>query len=568
MSDSDSEADAVPNPTPSATFGADSVDQLRRGAKQVLRQVRAGDAVMIARLRKVLPRLESLDDEAVSANIKLADIQHAIARQRGLTSWRELTRYLQQLDPVHVHAARFLHAVREHHLDEAKKLFTARPELASYSIHTAAAVADAGEVANFVAKDPANATRPSVPDKAEPILYASDARLSRALGVSETDRFAVVQTLLDAGASANTFVALADGQQSPIPALYFACVSNNVQVAKLLLEHGANPNDGESVYHAAEMNHRECLELLLAHGADISSRHPHWDNTPLYFITGHKQFSPMCESSELGMEWLLQHGADPNIASYVKVQADGSPGAAEAPLHRVAAYGKSGDVAAMLLKHGAVVDLPRGDGRTAYVLAVRTGNSSVAEVLRAAGADTSALTSVDQLLGECALAEWNEEEDPHARNAKALLRSHPHTIAELDKEDRQALALAIEEGREASVRLMVSLGWSLTDEGAWGGTPLHHAAWHGRVGMTKLLLELGSPVDIRDSSYGSSPLAWAAHGSVNCKRGTEQDYVEIVEMLLDAGSSRAASYNSWNEPPEQLGSAAVARVLQRRRFAG
>ena len=62
------------------------------------------------------------------------------------------------------------------------------------------------------------------------------------------------------------------------------------------------------------------------------------------------------------------------------------------------------------------------------------------------------------------------------------------------------------------------------------------------------------------------PIAWAAHGSVNC-RTADDAYIAIVDQLLDAGAAREPSFNRWNEPPEELGSDAVADHLRARGFA-
>jgi hypothetical protein len=91
------------------------------------------------------------------------------------------------------------------------------------------------------------------------------------------------------------------------------------------------------------------------------------------------------------------------------------------------------------------------------------------------------------------------------------------------------------------------LGW----EGAWAGTPLHHAAWLGKVAMTRLLISLGAPINVRDRQFGSSPIGWAAHGSQHHRRA-DDDYGAIVEALIEAGSERAPSINRWGEPPEKL----------------
>ena len=85
--------------------------------------------------------------------------------------------------------------------------------------------------------------------------------------------------------------------------LYRASERGNAGLVRLLLEHGANPNDGESTYHAAERNHRAVLELLLAYGAEISAAHPHWTNTVLYYLAGYRDEQPMAASANEGMRW-------------------------------------------------------------------------------------------------------------------------------------------------------------------------------------------------------------------------------------------------------------------------
>ena len=174
------------------------------------------------------------------------------------------------------------------------------------------------------------------------------------------------------------------------------------------------------------------------------------------------------------------------------------------------------------------------------------------------GADTSGVTAIDGLLGACMRAD-----EPKAR---AILSESPGLIPTLTKEDGGTIVQAVYERREASVRLMAKLGFDLTVEGPWDGTPLHHAAWLGDAGLVKVLLELGAPVNVRDSRYGSSPIAWAAHGSTN-NHEARGDYVEVSRLLLEAGSERAPSYNRWNEPPESMASPEVEELLRARGFA-
>jgi ankyrin repeat protein len=340
---------------------------------------------------------------------------------------------------------------------------------------------------------------------------------------------------------------------------YFPCNGNAVSVARLLLERGANPNDGEGLYHAAQRDHRECLALLVEHGADPSGRNTITGNTPLYFLATHRASNSIIASVIRGMAWLLDHGADPNVRSFDFVQPDGTPGISETPLHRAAASGLGADVMRMLVEHGAVVDTPRGDGKTAYALAMRIGNAGAASYLASRGADTTTMTPADQLLAACAIAD-----EPSAR---AVLAAQPSIFGTLTREDRQALGVAISDHREASIRLMIALGWPLDEEGEWGGTPLHWAAWHGNVALVTQLLHAGAPINLRDTRYGSSPIAWTAHGSRYAEHDNEADYLAITTLLLDAGATRAESFNQWGESPESMATPAVAALLAERGFA-
>jgi ankyrin repeat protein len=353
-----------------------------------------------------------------------------------------------------------------------------------------------------------------------------------------------VRAALDAGIDPNTSLPFEDGEtHAQIPALYHACVGDHRDVVLLLLERGANPDDGESVFHAAQLNHRAVLEILLAHGADISNACAPYGNTPLFFLAGYQDASPSAATATLGMRWLLEHGADPNVTSGDEK---------ETPLQRCAQHGRR-EVVALLLDHGADPHMQRADGRTAYALAVRGGHNAIASLLESRGGTDAELTPIDRLIGACARGD-----EAHAR---AILAKAPSLLASFTADDRAAVVQAVYDGRIDAVRAMHVVGFDLAWEGTWGGTPLHHAAWLGNVAMTRLLLELGSPVNLRDRRFGSSPLGWAAHGSHNC-RPADDDYLAVIHALLDSGADRASSINTWGGPPESLGSERVAAFLK------
>jgi len=522
-----------------------SLEYLKNLAKELLRAARDGAPDGIATVRAV-PRLAGLDDEALRAAVRLADAQHAIARQCGQPSWPKLVRAVEAAQTPERQAEALLHAIRERRDDVPRVMLGLSPRAAEHDAFTAAATGRPRRLAALLSEDPTRATARHQPDQWTPLIYAAASPLFAGDAAAAAGIVRCAEMLLDAGADPNESTMWDGGDvRSPIPALYWACVGNHVALARLLLERGADPNDGESVYHAAERDHRECLELLRAHGCNLSEPHATWGNTPLYFLAGWKEPAPMCATATRGMQWLLEHGADPDVPSGEQ---------RETPLHKLVTSLRGRDVLAMFLDHGAAVDQEREDGRTAYVLAVRTGNAPAADLLRERGADVGRLRPVDALLGAAMAAD-----EPRAR---AVLAAHPGLLATLTDEEHQMVALAAEEGRVDVVRVLRDLGFDLAWEGPWGGTPLHHAAWHGKPEMVRFLLELGAPVNVRDKTYGSSPLGWAAHGSKN-SHAADDDYCAIVEMLIAAGADRETSFNRWGEPPENLGTRRVAAVLRR-----
>jgi hypothetical protein len=78
---------------------------------------------------------------------------------------------------------------------------------------------------------------------------------------------ALARELLRRGADPNASFTNEHGRMS---ALYGAAgVHHRPELTELLLEAGANPDDGESLYHAVEAEDDACLRLLLGHGADL-----------------------------------------------------------------------------------------------------------------------------------------------------------------------------------------------------------------------------------------------------------------------------------------------------------
>ena len=121
---------------------APSFERVRQHAKQLLRDCRQGDASSLARMRALLPRLAALDDSRLATQIKLADVQHALAREAGLENWAALKRTAESTEPFNHQVIRFLRALGENDGDTMRHVLERFPEVARSSLHSACAACD------------------------------------------------------------------------------------------------------------------------------------------------------------------------------------------------------------------------------------------------------------------------------------------------------------------------------------------------------------------------------------------------------------------------------------------
>jgi ankyrin repeat protein len=268
----------------------------------------------------------------------------------------------------------------------------------------------------------------------------------------------------------------------------------------MLLEAGADPDDNESLYHSCESRDHACIRLLLDAGATTS---------------GTNALPHMLDYEDLeGARLLLEAGADPN---------EGSPGAA---LRHAVLRGRGPEILELLAAHGAALDAPGDDGLTAYRMAARRARHDELQALTRLGADPTT-TPADDFLGACAAGD-----DEHAGS---ILAAHPDIVAGLAPHDLALVAEASTWGDPEPVRLMLDAGFPTTARGgAFGGTPLHWAAWWGRPATAELLLERGAELEARTSAELSTPLGWAAHGSRYAPPGGDQ--LAVAKLLVAAGA--------------------------------
>lgn len=126
---------------------------------------------------------------------------------------------------------------------------------------------------------------------------------------------------------------------------------------------------------------------------------------------------------------------------------------------------------------------------------------------------------------------------------QTIVAADPSVLTSLSPVDHSRLAHAIFDGRREAARLMLRLGFDETAGGVDGGSALHAACWIGDVELVDAILQRGRvPVECRDPVHSSTPLGWAAFGSVH-RRARGADYPGVVDRLVAAGADINAPGN-------------------------
>jgi ankyrin repeat protein len=523
---------------------------LRKEAKALLKQCRSGNAEALNRVRIQLHRMSGLSNARISETIKLADVHHAIARERGHESWGDLKREDSLVE-------QFLVAIRGAAFKEAQRTLAALPDMASESIHAACAIGDPEAVAHHLDRD--SSLLNTEHGDWTPLLYTCGSLLSRVSARQSAGILECATLLLDRGADPNaSFRTDSSDPESELSALRRAVMCGNMPVAMRLMQRGARPNlqnwfsnlhqqpvMGEAFREAsreffATADMRQRFRNRLEEMRQQQGEGPLWGSDKWWFHSHGQMEAP---TMYIGMfrPLIERKTLDPN-----KTGING-----HTMLHQAAQNG-TGEMIELLLDHGADLRRLTPDGRTALVLAVRAGKTLNADALRARGATNDGLRPIDELVGACIRSDTGE--------TRTILNTHPHAATQISAEDTEVLVRAAAMNILDRVKLMLACGFDPGKFGEGGVTALHAAAWHGHGEMVRLLLGFHAPVNSRDRTFGSSPLAWAAHGSKH-RIIAEDDYCAIVNALIDAGADYESAVSRAGVRPEDIANEKVAVLL-------
>jgi ankyrin repeat protein len=370
----------------------------------------------------------------------------------------------------------------------AHAMLAERPELAFEGLDCALVLGDAERVAAALQEEPQLVAERVGARAWTPLLYVCHTCFAE-------DRHdglrATVRLLLDGGADPNATAPSPDFPGSTWTPLYGAAGRiHEPELTRMLLAAGADPDDGESLYHSTETPDHSCLRLLLEAGARVE------DTGALPHMLDREDAA--------GAKLLLDAGADATSLMPLAVSR-----------------GRSPEILRLLAEHGADVDARGGDGRTAYAGAVLNGRDDLVEALERLGAVPEAGPG-ERLAG--AIARWDLD------SARRLACDRPPLDARL----RGAIAgFAVGHGPKG-VTALEELGLGLELAGDDGGRPLHIAAWRGDVLTVDAMLDHGADVHARAATELATPLGWAIVGSIH---GPPGDHVAVARRLIAAGAT-------------------------------
>ncbi len=364
-------------------------------------------------------------------------------------------------------------------LEQAESILARYPQVATANLFTAAILADEAAVRSFLTRNPRAATATGGPHDWDALTHLCFSRYLR-LDHQRSEAFVrTARALLDAGANARTGWYEMIDHPNPRPAfesaIYGAAgIARHLELTRLLLEYGADPNDEETPYHVPEGYDNAVLKALLESGrlndeslTTMLLRKTDWHDVQ-------------------GLKLVLEYGADPNAMTKFGDNA----------LHHALRRDNHINIIELLLDHGADPALKNArDGRSATAMAARRGRGDVLALLESRGISLD-LDEVDRLIAASA------RDDREA--ILALSMGEPTLVTELIAQGGTLLAEFAGVGNVPGLRNLLDLGVDAASLYRDGGSLLRNCKGQHRParGLLARMAGRGKRVDCARSPGG------------------------------------------------------------------
>jgi ankyrin repeat protein len=441
---------------------------------------------------------------------KLADAQHALAREYGFANWTRLKSHVVTMGLQPGEALTV--AIRDQDTQRVRELLESHSELRA-KIDEPLANYGFGQHALFAAVQRSDRATIDVLLRAGANIHKRTEWWAGGFGVLDDCDPDLVDFLVERGAVIDAHAAARLGMISKLTELVAA--DQNVVHAR--------GGDGQTPLHFASTV--EIAQFLLDHGAEIDALDVDHESTPAQYMLRVEQKRHYPRDRQDVARYLISRGCRTDLlmatalgdVNLVRHHLDTDPACIRMSVSE-AWFPKKDPRAG-----GTIYIWMLGANRTAHVVARDFGHEQVFELLMERTPEDLKLALA------CELGDESTFQDYLARN--------PDATKTLPDAERRKLPTAAQSNNTRAVQLMLQAGWPVNTPGEMGATALHWAGFNGNAEMTRDILRFHPDIETKSQEYAGTALSWALYASGNGWHRDTGDFVGTVRALLEAGAA-------------------------------